>query len=213
MLIVCTGTATSVGKTWAGAAVLRALVAEGRTVAARKPAQSFEPPATGETDADILAAASGAAPSDVCPAHRWYPVAMAPPMAAAALGRPAFTMTDLIAELRWPRPDAEVRWVEGAGGVCSPLTEDGDTVELCRRLGPDLVLLVADAGLGTINSVRLSAGALAGSRVLVLLNRYDDGDDLHRRNRQWLANRDGLDVVCGIDAVVDRLRPATARRS
>jgi dethiobiotin synthase len=213
VLIVCTGTGTSVGKTWASAAILSRLVAAGRTVAARKPAQSFEPPATGQTDADILAAACGATAAEVCPTHRWYPVAMAPPMAAAALGRPAFTMADLIGELRWPRPEADVHWVEGAGGVRSPLTEDGDTVELCRRLGPDLVLLVADAGLGTINSVRLSAGALAGVRLLVLLNRYDDGDDLHRRNREWLADRDGLDVVCDVDAVVGRLRPATARRS
>ena len=42
------------------------------------------------TDAELLAAASGQAPWDVCPAHRWYPAAMAPPMAAEArAGRPS----------------------------------------------------------------------------------------------------------------------------
>ena len=43
MLVVCAGTHTEVGKTWVGAAVLGDLRARGRTVAARKPAQSFDP--------------------------------------------------------------------------------------------------------------------------------------------------------------------------
>ena len=52
-------------------------------------------------------------------------------------------------------------------------------------------MLVADAGLGTINSVRLSVGALAGPRGLVVfLNRFDAADDLHRRNRDWLRTRE-----------------------
>jgi len=50
------GTATEVGKTFVGAALLAELRATGVRVAARKPAQSF---AIGElrTDADVLAAA------------------------------------------------------------------------------------------------------------------------------------------------------------
>jgi hypothetical protein len=43
--------------------------------------------------------------------------------------------------------------------------------------------------------VRLSADALAGHRVVVYLNRYDGQDDLHERNREWLATRAGLEVV------------------
>jgi hypothetical protein len=31
--------------------------------------------------------------------------------------------------------------------------------------------------------------------LLVVLNRFDPADDLHVRNRQWLAERDGLAVV------------------
>ena len=184
MLIVCAGTATEVGKTWVGAAVLGQLRKEGATVAARKPAQSFDPSEEGATDADLLAAATGQRPTDVCPAHRWYPVPMAPPMAAAALGRPAFRLADLVSELVWP--DVAVRWIETAGGPRSPLADDGDTVDLCSRLAPDVVVLVADAGLGAINAVRLSAAALAGQPLIVMLNRYDHASDLHRRNRAWL---------------------------
>jgi hypothetical protein len=30
---------------------------------------------------------------------------------------------------------------------------------------------------------------------VVVLNRFDDRDEIHRRNRQWLAERDGYQVV------------------
>ena len=66
-------------------------------------------------------------------------------------------------------------------------------VALCAALAPDVVVLVADAGLGTINAVRLSVGV--HNDVVVVLNRFDPGDELHRRNRAWLSERDGLRVV------------------
>ena len=97
-LVVVVGTATEVGKTWVGAALLSSLRTRGTRVAARKPAQSFEP-GDEVTDADVLAAATGEAPHDVCPAHRWYPIAYAPTMAAAALGRPGFTTRELVGEV------------------------------------------------------------------------------------------------------------------
>src|SRR5260370_36837737 len=84
LAVVC-GTATDVGKTWVACSLLRDLRCRGFQVAARKPAQSFADDGQA-TDAELLAAASGAAPRDVCPAHRWYPAVMAPQMAAAALG-------------------------------------------------------------------------------------------------------------------------------
>ena len=33
----------------------------------------------------------------------------------------------------------------------------------------------------------------------------DDADDLHRRNRAWLSDRDGLDVTVSVDALAARL--------
>jgi dethiobiotin synthetase len=80
-------------------------------------------------------------------------------------------------------------------------------VTLCHLVAPDIVILVADAGLGTINAVRLSAGALrdGGAPVVVHLNRYDATDDLHRRNRDWLAGRDRFDVVTSVGELVHHL--------
>ena len=196
LTVVVAGTATEVGKTWVGAGLARALRARGATVAARKPAQSFSP-GDGPTDAEVLAAATGEAPQTVCPAHRWYPVPMAPPMAADALGLPPFTIADLVDELRWPG-DADVGLLEGVGGPRSPLAADGDTVALAERAGADLVVLVADAGLGTINAVRLSTAVFVACPVVVVLNRYDATDGLHVRNRRWLVDQDQLCVVSDV---------------
>lgn len=198
------GTGTEVGKTWVSARLLEAWRAAGHAVAARKPAQSFEP-GTGPTDAEVLAAATAEAPSAVCPPERSYAVALAPPMAADVLGRPRLTVAGLVTGLAWP-PGTAVGLVETAGGVRSPQAHDGDGVALCGALGPDALVLVADAGLGTINAVRLCADALAASGdgpappPVVVLNRFDEHTELHRRNRAWLEDVDGYDVVPATDA-------------
>ena len=209
-LILVAGTATDIGKTWVGGQVLDRLRQRGISVAARKPAQSAEADDPGPSDAAVLAAATGEAVTTVCPAHRHYTVAMAPPMAADALGQPVPTLADLVGELTWPEPGVAVGWVETVGGPRSPIGSDGDAVDLADALDPDLILLVADAGLGTVNSVLLSAGAFASRPVVVFLNRYDAADDLHRRNLDWLRTRERLEVVVDLEALSTRLTQRTS---
>jgi len=90
--------------------------------------------------------------------------------------------------------------------VRSPQADDGDVTHLSRALAPDRVVLVADAGLGTINAVRMTLAALdepgataapgtSTPAPFVVLNRFDPGSDLHRRNLAWLRDRDGVAAV------------------
>ena len=212
-VVVVLGTGTEVGKTWVAARLIAALARDGEVVAARKPAQSFDP-ADAATDAAVLAAASGEAPEAVCPPHRWYPVPLAPPMAAELLGRPAFTIGELVAELGRSLVAASGGWavIETAGGLRSPLADDGDNLRFAAAVGrslataarPARLVLVADAGLGTIHAVRACVEAVAAAGLaapVVHLNRYDDAapHGLHRRNRQWLVGRDGLSVTVSIE--------------
>lgn len=207
-LVAVLGTGTGVGKTWVAARIIERLQVRGVAVSARKPAQSFVP---GElTDAEILGRASGEAPNEVCPPHRWYERPMAPPMAAEALGRPTFTVADLAGELDWPG-DVAVGVIEGAGGARSPLAADGDSVDLLAAVQPDQVVLVADAGLGTLNLVRMSVDALDGWPVTVYLNHFDPGDELHRANRSWLARHVEAQVTTDLQQIVDSC--STAVRS
>lgn len=194
------GTGTEVGKTWVAARLAEHAQRRGLTVSARKPVQSFDPDG-GPTDAEVLAAATGEPPATVCPPHRSYAVAMAPFMAASALHRPPFTLVDLLAELSWPVCDLGI--LEPAGGVRSPFTADGaDTVDLADAVFPDRILLVADAGLGTLNAVRLCVDALGSHPLEVVLNRYDEGDRLHCANRKWLAAHISAPVHVDVSALV-----------
>jgi dethiobiotin synthetase len=214
VVLVC-GTGTEVGKTWVSAQLLARWRARGLAVAARKPAQSFGP-GEGPTDAEVLAAASGEDPGEVCPRERWLAVPMAPPMAAEVLGVRPLGVGDLAA-LHWPA-GVEVGLVETAGGLRAPQGHDGDVLDLARLLRPDWVLLVAGAGLGTINHVRLCLDALDGARgdglafgVRVVLNRFDPGVQLHELNRRWLVERDRLAVRVGDPPGLDQLASELAR--
>jgi len=193
-LVVVVGTGTEVGKTWSSCRLLEHARSQQLRVAARKPVQSFDADSAEPTDADRLAAATGEPVESVCPRHRWYPVAMAPPMAAEVLEKPVLLLDALTEEIRWPA-GIDLGLIETVGGLRSPVAHDGDSRDLVRRIEPDEVLLVADAGLGTINAVRLATEALSFAKVTTLLNRFDADNELHRRNREWLEVRDCLRVI------------------
>jgi dethiobiotin synthetase len=200
------GTATEVGKTWVACSVARRMRAQGTSVAARKPVQSFDPLDARNSDGGLLADATGEPKEVVCPERFTFPLAMAPPMAAEVLGRKAPTIGELCKWLStsW-QPEVQLGLVEAVGGVRSPLGGDGDTTDLARELNPDVILLVAEPGLGTINAVRSAVCGLTPWRLVVFLNRYDSSEEIHRRNRTWLETRDHLEVKTDVEDTVPLL--------
>ena len=89
------------------------------------------------------------------------------------------------------------------GGPRSPVAADADNVALARALDPDVVVLVADGGLGAINDVRLAAAALPRPPV-AFLNRYDEADTVHATNRAWLEG-EGFNVVTTVEDLLAAL--------
>jgi dethiobiotin synthetase len=203
-LIVVVGTATEVGKTFASARLARMATQRGSTVSIRKPVQSFDPDDDAPTDAAVLALATGEDPDMVCAPERTYPVPMAPPMAADVLGLHCPTLAELIDGIVWPHATCDLGFIETVGGVRSPVAPDGDSRDLALGVRPDAIVLVADAGLGTINDVRHAAEALpADPPLVVILNRFDPQSDLHRRNHAWLRDVDGLTVATSLETTLD----------
>lgn len=109
-------------------------------------------------------------------------------------GQASPALVAVVAELEWPR-GCDIGLVEPAGGIRSPVATDGGTFELIEQLEPDVVALVADAGLGVINAIPLCLGALDPICPVVVLNRVDPCSDLHRRNRAWLPDVAGIEPV------------------
>lgn len=206
-VLIVSGTATGVGKTWVTAEVVRTLRSRGVPATARKPVQSFAPD-EGPTDAEVLGLAASVDEDVVCPPHRSYPAPMAPPMAAETLGRSRISIAELAAEVSLPQEG--LVFVEGVGGPRSPLAHDGDTVDLMRALPATGWILVADAGLGSINATFLSIEAFGSEPRAVLLNRFDSETQLHALNRDWLVDRLTCPVVTTVDelcSVVHDARP------
>ena len=91
--------------------------------------------------------------------------------------------------------------MEGSGGILCPITvTEGRELwlaDLIRDLGLGC-LLVADAGLGTLNAIGLTAFYLRKTGVPLrgmILNRYDPENLMHRDNRQLCQQMTGVPVV------------------
>ncbi|MGC3998801.1 MAG: dethiobiotin synthase [Anaeromyxobacter sp.] len=171
------GTDTGVGKTEVSCALLAAWRAQGRDVVAMKPAQSGVTP--GEpTDAERLhAAMGGALPLDeVCPYTFAAPLA---PGVAARLEGKELSLSRILDHASRLAAAHEAVLVEGAGGLVVPLTARETYADLAVALGLP-VLVVARAGLGTVNHTALTLEALErrGLRVAgLVLNRTGPVDD------------------------------------
>ena len=89
--------------------------------------------------------------------------------------------------------------VEGAGGIVCPFNiEEGILLpDVIKALNLD-TLLVADAGLGTINSTVLTAeyAKYHGINIKgIILNNYDKTDIMHRDNKFQIENLTGIKVL------------------
>lgn len=89
---------------------------------------------------------------------------------------------------------------EGSGGILCPLRFDEQKIQLedfikARSLA---CLIIADAGLGTINAVGLTAEYMKAHKIPVkgiIFNHYEPGNSLHEDNKLMCEIMTGLDVV------------------
>jgi len=172
-----TGTDTGVGKTEVAAALVAGWRALGLDVGGMKPAQSGVEPGA-PSDADRLrAAAGGDDPAElVCPYSFAAPLA---PGVAARLEGKEISLERVLEAARELGARHAALVVEGAGGLLVPLTERETYADLAVALALP-VLVVARAGLGTVNHTALTCEALRARGLEVrgvVLNRPTPGSD------------------------------------
>lgn len=163
------GAHTDVGKTYVACALIRAAVAQGRRVGVLKPVVSgFDPDDWGESDPGRLLRALGLAPTEslldaVSPLRFRAP--LSPPMAARAEGR-SLAYAQVIEACRPFLADtqADLKIFEGAGGIMSPIAEDGLCAHLHAEAGLPAVL-VGGSYLGSISHTLTAIAALEGFGV------------------------------------------------
>lgn len=157
-VVVITGTGTGVGKTIATAALAGCARAAGLEVAVCKPVQSGSGP-TGQGDDDLAEVGRLSGVSHLVSVAR-YPDPLAPAAAAEAVGRPLPPAGEILAAIRAADRAGRLTLVEGAGGLLVEIAASGVTL---RDLATELdapVLVVCEAGLGTLNHTALTLEAL-----------------------------------------------------
>ncbi|MER8103339.1 dethiobiotin synthase [Kitasatospora sp. NPDC094016] len=165
-ILFVTGTNTEVGKTVATAAVASAALRAGLQVAVLKPGQTGIAP--GEPgDADEVRHLAG--DLTIRELVR-YPEPLAPDTAARRAGMPFLSPAEVAAAVAELAATHDLVLVEGAGGLLVRYDDEGRTLADQARAVLDAglpaeVLLVASAGLGTLNIVALSAEALASRQL------------------------------------------------
>lgn len=195
--LVVTGTGTGVGKTVLSGLLVRRLIRLGRTVRAFKPLCSG-----GRGDARVLEAALGGiqALDEINPWHFEAPLS---PALAAQLERRTVTLEAVFAHIRQHSKQSELTLVEGAGGLLSPLTVDGDTRDLIVRLKAR-PLIVASNRLGVIHDVRATLSCLPlslRSRIPVVLMAPATVDASTARNARSLSEYHPADRIVEIPRV------------
>jgi dethiobiotin synthetase len=164
------GAHTDIGKTHVGCALIRAARARGVACDAFKPVLSgFDPAEAAGSDAGRLLAALGRPLSEldrVSPLR--FAAPLAPPLAARREGA-RLVIDDLLSRSQaWlAESPAQLKLLEGAGGLMSPIAEDGTALDLPERLALPSIL-VGGAYLGAVSHT-LTALAVMRPRGLPVL--------------------------------------------
>jgi dethiobiotin synthetase len=178
-VIVVTGTDTGVGKTVVSAALAR-------------PGDAYVKPAqTGDDDdAATVRERSGATVHTLAR----YPEPLAPATAARRAGLPTVPMAEVARFVRGLENERVI--VEGAGGLLVHLDEDGGTIADLAELLDAPLLVVARAGLGTLNHTALTVEAIArrGLTCLgIVIGSWPAEPDLAHR-----CNLDDLEAIAPV---------------
>ncbi|MGW7433761.1 dethiobiotin synthase [Streptomyces sp. NPDC054861] len=179
-VIVVSGTGTEIGKTIVTAALAAVATGQGRSVAVLKPAQTgLAPDERG--DADEVVRLSGAETSTELAR---FPEPLAPATAARRAGMTPVGPREVADAAAKLAASHDLVLVEGAGGLLVRFDQEGGTLADAARLLGAPVLVVAPAGLGTLNATTLTAEALRArglSQLGVVVGSWPASPDLAAR--------------------------------
>lgn len=208
------GTGTDIGKTYISGLIVKKLHESGSTAGYYKAAMSGnERDASGSLipgDALFVKEVSGISQplEEMCPYV--YEAAVSPHLASRIEGNPV-RMEAVLEGFRKACDTYEYITLEGSGGILCPICFDERELWL-----PDVIkacgagcLLIADAGLGTINSVGLTAFYMKKHDIPlkgIIFNHFKPGDVMQEDNLKMCEHLTGAEVIACVrdgDAELD----------
>jgi dethiobiotin synthetase len=180
-ILVVTGTGTEVGKTVVTAALAAAAGEAGRSVAVLKPAQTgMAPGEPGDVAEVVRLAGERVTGAELAR----YPEPLAPGTAARRAGMVPVRPVQAAEAARELAEGHDLVLVEGAGGLLVRFDGAGGTLaDVAAALGSPVVI-VALAGLGTLNATALTVEALGARKLAcagVVIGSWPAAPDLAAR--------------------------------
>ena len=205
--IFITGTGTDVGKTYVTGLIVKKLKENGINAAYYKAAMSGN-----ERDKDGVLIPGDALHvktvsgieqplAQMCPYI--YETAVSPHLASRIEGNPV-VMEEVVKGFEEICRQYDYVTMEGSGGILCPICFDERELwleDVIRRLGLSS-LIVADAGLGTINSVVLTVEYMRAKNLSVkgvIFNHFHPGDRMEEDNLRMCEHRAKLPVIACVE--------------
>ncbi|MTD59498.1 dethiobiotin synthase [Amycolatopsis pithecellobii] len=152
-MLVVAGTGTGVGKTVVTAAIAALAHDGGQRVAVLKPAQTGVAPGEPGDLAEVTRLAGDVTTREL----QRYPDPLSPEAAARRSGLPSLSPPQIANAATELDSTHDLVLIEGAGGLLVRFGPDGSTLaDVAWALGA-VVVVVAEAGLGTLNTTALTA--------------------------------------------------------
>lgn len=204
--IFVTATGTDIGKTYISALLVKKLRDSGFNCGYYKPALSGaikQPDGSllaGDCDFVVKTAGLDVNPED-CVTY-CFEEAVSPHLAAERLGV-KIEKSKIKSEFEQRKKNYDYLVVEGAGGITCPFNMKEEILllpDIIKALGLNVVI-VADGGLGTINSVLLTVEYAKQQGINIkglILNNFKEDNFMHLDNKKQIERLTGINVIATV---------------
>ncbi len=206
--IFITGTGTDVGKTYVSALIVKKMREAGFNCGYFKPVISGVTEMCGhlvDSDANyVIQTANIPIEATNCVSYYWQE-AISPHLAAKRKGQEIN-----IEKIKYDYSQISKKYdylvIEGAGGITCPLKINSEEKYLLKDLIWELglsIIIVADAGLGTINSTLLTVDYAKSNGIEIegiILNNYESDNFMHWDNLEQIETLTGINVVATVSS-------------
>lgn len=204
--IFVTATGTDIGKTYISALLVKKLRESGLNCGYYKPAlsgaikQPDDSLLPGDCDFVVKTSKLNIKPID-CVTY-CFEEAVSPHLAAERLGV-KIEKSKIKSEFEQREKNYDYLVVEGAGGITCPFNMKEEVLllpDIIKALGLNIVI-VADGGLGTINSVLLTVEYAKQQGINIkglILNNFEEDNFMHLDNKKQIERLTGIHVIATV---------------
>lgn len=205
--IFITATGTDIGKTYVSALIVKRMRDAGLNCGYYKPVLSGVVEKNGklvESDCNyVVKTANIPTSADDCVTY-WWKEAVSPHLATKRAGQ-EINISKIKADFEAKNKEYNYLLTEGAGGITCPLRlENGEKYllkDLIKELGTSIII-VADAGLGTINSTLLTVEYARANDINIagiILNNWNPNSFMQQDNLKQVEYLTGVNIVATVE--------------